>query len=107
MGAHDFRAMHLAASHQDTNLISLGADAAATVYMLPIVCAPALEPLMRFLANTFPDAAMRTVRCCSVGFCALFLWHRVCASWPTPSPTPPCARCPAAWMNAFALWIEG
>ena len=67
MGAHDFRAMHLAASHQDTNLISLGADAAATVYMLPIVCAPALEPLMRFLANTFPDAAMRTVRCCSVG----------------------------------------
>ena len=45
-------------------MLALGADAAATVYMLPIVCAPFLEPLMRFLANAFPDAAMRTVRCC-------------------------------------------
>lgn len=51
--------------HSYHHLLALVADAAATMYMLPIVCAPFLEPLMRFLANTFPDAAMRTVLCCS------------------------------------------
>ncbi|KAK9845974.1 hypothetical protein WJX81_007324 [Elliptochloris bilobata] len=34
-------------------------DAGASAYMLPLVCAPFLAPLLRFLAAAFPDAGMR------------------------------------------------
>ena len=36
-------------------------DAAASAFMLPIVCFPFLTPVMRIVANLFPDAGMRQV----------------------------------------------
>ena len=48
-------------------LIGVGrgcADAAASAFMLPIVCFPFLTPAMRILANLFPDTGMRQVMPC-------------------------------------------
>jgi len=42
-------------------LCTLGTDAAASAFMLPIVCFPFLTPVMRIVANLFPDAGMRQV----------------------------------------------
>ncbi len=42
-------------------MCALGTDAAASAFMLPIVCFPFLTPAMRIVANLFPDAGMRQV----------------------------------------------
>lgn len=65
----DFRTQDAAGLDEDAKRLIEAAvtlfrvsDASASLYMLPCVCFPFLTPVIRLLANAFPDAGLRQVQ---------------------------------------------